>query len=155
MKNLVSRNHVFQKLCGTGAKDYRYLSSNYTVLKPHLPSNRWQHINKREVMDYCNHILQLNKYRLNVSTTPKIRSSKPRWIEENLHHQHLPKTKKPPLVFIGDSITYEFKRYKNIWDNHFGKQTVNCGIKGDRTENLIYKIEDLVIPQHVKKFVII
>ena len=85
-------------------------------------------------MDYYNQILQLNKYRLNVSTTSKIRSSKQRWIEEHLHHQYLIKSKKPSLLFIGYSIAYGFKRYGNIWDSHSGKQAVNCGIKGDRTK---------------------
>ena len=72
-----------------------------------------------------------------------------------MHHQNLIKTKKPLLVFIGDSIAYRFKRYGNIWDNHFGNQIINCGTKRDRTENLIYIVEDLIIPQHEKKIVII
>ena len=102
-------------------------------------------------MVYYNHILQLNKFKQIVSTTLKIRSSDPEWITEHLHYQHLIKTKKPSLVFLKDSIAYGFKRYGNILDNHYGKQTVNCGIKGDKTENLIYRIEELVIPQHVRK----
>ena len=106
-------------------------------------------------MDYYNHILQLNKYKLNVSTTPKIRSLNLGWIEQHLSHRNLIKTRKPSLVFLGDSIPNGFKRYGNIWDNQFGKQTVNCGIKGDRTKNLIQKIEEPVIPKHVRRVVII
>ena len=106
-------------------------------------------------MDYCNYILQLNKYKLNVSTTPKIRSSKPGCIEEHLHHQHLIKTKKPSLAFLRNSIAYGFKRYRNMWDNQFGKQIVNCDIKGDRTKKLLHRIEDLVIALHVRKIAII
>ena len=54
----------------------------------------------------------------------------------------------------------QIQQVGNIWDNHFGEQTVelrniDCTIKGDRTENLLYRIEDLIIPQHLKKFVII
>ena len=105
-------------------------------------------------MDYYNHIL-LKKYRLNVSTTPKIRLLKQRWITEHLHHEYLIKNKKPSLLFIGDSIAYGFKRYGNIWDNHLRKQAVNWGTKGDRTENLICRIGNLIIPQHIKKVVII
>ena len=106
-------------------------------------------------MDYYNHILQLNKYKLNVSTTPKIRSLNLGQIKQHLPHRNLIKTKKTPLVFLGDSIPNGFKRYGNIWDNQFGKQTVNCGIKRDRTKNLIQRIEDPVIPQHVRKVVTI
>ena len=106
-------------------------------------------------MDYYNHILQLNKYKLNVSTTPKIRSLNLGWIKQHLPHRNLIKTKKTPLVFLGDSIPNGFKRYGNIWDNQFGKETVNCGIKRDRTKNLIQRIEDPVIPQHVRKVVTI
>ena len=92
-------------------------------------------------MDYSNYILQLNKYKLNVSTIPKIRSSKPGWTEQHLNHQHLIKTKKPLLAFLGDSIAYGLKTYGYIWDNHFGKQTVKCGIKGDRTSAGLRDIE--------------
>ena len=61
------------------------------------------------------------------------------------------KTKKPSLVFIGDSIAYGFKRSENIWDNHFGKQTINCRIRGDRTKKLICEIENLINPKARKK----
>ena len=118
----------------------------YRFQRPHLHSNCKRHINKREGMDYYNHILQLNKYKLNVSTTPKIRSLNLGWIKQHLPHRNLIKTRKPSLVFLGDSIPNGFKRYGNIWDNQFGKQTVNCGIKRDRTKNLIQRIEDPVIP---------
>ena len=62
---------------------------------------------------------------------------------------------KPSLVFIGDSIVYGFIKYENKWDNHFRKQIVNCRIKGDRTENLIFKIQDLIFQQHIKQILII
>ena len=119
----------------------------YTFKDPIYTQMASSTLTNHKVMDFYNHILQLNKCRLNVSTSPRIRSSKPGLIEEHMHHQHPIKTKKPSLVFLGDSIAYRFKRYENIWDNHFKKQTVNCRIKGDRTKNLFHKIEDLVIPQ--------
>jgi lysophospholipase L1-like esterase len=48
------------------------------------------------------------------------------------------------LVFLGDSITQRWQsdgRY--TWDNHYAPlHAVNLGINGDRTEHLLWRIED-------------
>lgn len=50
---------------------------------------------------------------------------------------------KAKIVFCGDSITQLFGG--EVWDSNFGQgadYAVNCGISGDRTENLIFRLRN-------------
>ena len=57
-------------------------------------------------------------------------------------------TNKPSVKIIGDSIVYGFKRYQHTWNNYFGKEALNCGIRRDKVENMLYRINQLSIPHH-------
>jgi len=48
------------------------------------------------------------------------------------------------LVFIGDSITQGWEgRGKGVWAKHYGKRnTVNLGIGGDRTQHVIWRLDN-------------
>ena len=47
------------------------------------------------------------------------------------------------LLFIGDSITAGWNRQKEIWNDHFGKyRPANFGIGGDRTQHVLWRIEN-------------
>jgi lysophospholipase L1-like esterase len=47
------------------------------------------------------------------------------------------------LLFLGDSITAGWNRQKEIWDAHFGKyKPANFGIGGDRTQHVLWRIEN-------------
>ena len=62
---------------------------------------------------------------------------------------------KPSFLLIGDSIIYGLSRYKNVWNKYFGfSKTVNCGISGDKTQHVLWRAENLVIPSSVK-FIIV
>lgn len=50
---------------------------------------------------------------------------------------------KAQLVFLGDSITAGWGRQSNIWNAAFGKyQPANFGIGGDRTQHVLWRIEN-------------
>jgi lysophospholipase L1-like esterase len=50
---------------------------------------------------------------------------------------------KAQLVFLGDSITAGWARQSNIWNAAFGKyQPANFGIGGDRTQHVLWRIEN-------------
>jgi len=50
---------------------------------------------------------------------------------------------KAQLVFLGDSITAGWGGKKEIWDEAFGKyQPANFGIGGDRTQHVLWRIEN-------------
>ena len=61
------------------------------------------------------------------------------------HESFLARGKQGPIgvLFLGDSITAGWTRAPHIWDHYFGKyQPANFGIGGDRTENVIWRIEN-------------
>lgn len=50
---------------------------------------------------------------------------------------------KAQLVFLGDSITAGWASKKDIWDKAFGAwQPANFGIGGDRTQHVLWRIEN-------------
>jgi len=48
------------------------------------------------------------------------------------------------LVFIGDSITQGWERNgRKVWQEHYGKRNaVNLGISGDRTQHVIWRLQN-------------
>ena len=47
------------------------------------------------------------------------------------------------LIMIGDSITHWFDREgKAVWDQHYGDRAVNLAISGDRTEHVLWRLEN-------------
>lgn len=63
-----------------------------------------------------------------------------------LHESFLKRGKEGPvgLLFLGDSITYQFPRQApKLWEESYGKyQPANFGIGGDLTQHLIWRIEN-------------
>lgn len=62
-----------------------------------------------------------------------------------LHQSFLARAKAGPvgLLFLGDSITYQWQRHAAVWDRYFGKyQPANFGIGGDQTQHVIWRIEN-------------
>jgi len=64
-----------------------------------------------------------------------------------LHSLHLKRAKEPmQLLFIGDSITEGWGKAPDVWKANYEKyQAANFGIGGDRTEHVIWRIEDGVL----------
>ena len=57
-------------------------------------------------------------------------------------------------VLLGDPIIQGLSRYKNVWNSFFGKDTLNCGILGDKVENLLWLAEKLEFPPAIRQIVI-
>jgi lysophospholipase L1-like esterase len=60
------------------------------------------------------------------------------------HDSFLARGKSGPvgLLFLGDSITEGWKGAPHIWEAYYGKyQPANFGISGDRTQHVIWRIE--------------
>ena len=102
-----------------------------------------------------NRTLHLHNYLETPYTTPKMRLSKQGWIEEHSHHMQQITTNKPSVVTISCSTVYGFKRYQHVWNNYFGKESLKCRIRGDKVENILYRINQSSIPHHIKTVVII
>ena len=60
------------------------------------------------------------------------------------HEINLARARSGPvgLLFLGDSITDNWRKAPEIWDKYYGKyQPANFGIGGDRTQHVIWRIE--------------
>ena len=77
------------------------------------------------------------------ASAPIARTDKPAFY--TLHDEFLARGKSGPIgvLFLGDSITERWKQAPHIWEHYFGKyQSANFGIGGDRTHNVIWRIEN-------------
>ena len=77
------------------------------------------------------------------ASAPIARTDKPAFY--TLHDEFLARGKSGPIdvLFLGDSITERWKQAPHIWEHYFGKyQPANFGIGGDRTHNVIWRIEE-------------
>lgn len=76
-------------------------------------------------------------------SAPIARTDKPAFY--TLHDEFLARGKSGPIgvLFLGDSITERWKQAPHIWGHYFGKyQPANFGIGGDRTHNVLWRIEN-------------
>ena len=56
--------------------------------------------------------------------------------------------KQAEVVLLGDSLVANMSRYPIVWDHHLEKlNVVNCGIRGDHTQNVLWRVEH-VSPRH-------
>ena len=69
-------------------------------------------------------------------------------LEKHNRHAALLKAKcHTSTVVIGDSIAAGLMRYSNVWDENFSRDTVNCGIGGDKTQNVLWRSKNISLPQ--------
>lgn len=62
-----------------------------------------------------------------------------------LHESFLARGKEAPvgLLFLGDSITYQWSRHPQIWEKYYAAyQPANFGIGGDKTQHVLWRIEN-------------
>ena len=91
-----------------------------------------------------------NDYR---NLDPKKRS-KSGWMETHYHQKELLR-KSYASVVIGDSIVAGLRRYPTAWrDFILQYKTINLGIGGDRVENVLRRINDIVPPKSIRSVVI-
>ena len=67
------------------------------------------------------------------TTTPVGRFCKPGW--HKLYQQPtstLNVNRNIQTVLLGDSLIQGLSRYTKVWNLFFGKDTLNCGIRGDK-----------------------
>ena len=97
-------------------------------------------------------LLKLGFYR-SVSCTPVKRLFKNNWSELFMNHQINLCCNTPSAVVIGDSIAAGLARFSDVWQNLF-RDALNLGIGGDRTEQVIWRFNDLSFPASIKYVII-
>ena len=89
------------------------------------------------------------------TSAPVGRFCKPGW--HKFHQQHmlaLKTNRNIQTVLLGDSLIQGLSRYTKVWISFFGKDTLNCGIRGDKVENLLWREENLEFPPAIRQIVI-
>jgi lysophospholipase L1-like esterase len=74
-----------------------------------------------------------------------------------LHHSYLARTKEGPvgLLFLGDSIIYQWIRHPEIWEPHYAQYNpANFGIAGDTTQQVLWRIENGTL-DHIQPQVVV
>ena len=77
-----------------------------------------------------------------------------RFCKSGSHISALNTNRNIQTVLLGNSIIQGFSRYKKVWNSFFGKDTLNCGIRGDKVENLLCRAEKLEFPPAIRRLVI-
>ena len=90
-----------------------------------------------------------NDYR---NLDPKKRS-KSGWMETHYHQKELLR-KSYASVVIGDSIVAGLRRYPTAWrDFILQYKTINLGIGGDRVENILWHINNILLPKSIRSVI--
>ena len=91
-----------------------------------------------------------------MTTILSMRSSKTNWL--NFHHRHCSSliTNCFKTIIIGDSIAAGRNRYQSVWTKYLEPlKTLNCGIGGDRVQNVLWRAQNLPIISSLKNAVIL
>ena len=89
------------------------------------------------------------------TSTPVERFCKSGWLK--LHQQHisaLTTNRNIQTALLGDPLIQGLSRYTKVWNSFFRKDTLNCGIRGDKVENLLWRAENLEYPPAIRQVVI-
>jgi len=92
-----------------------------------------------------------------VATTPANKMNEVWWKERHEHCVELTKQGGWDLIFIGDSITHGWEGGgKALWDQYYApRKAANFGFSGDRTEHVLWRMENgEIIGLHPKVAVI-
>ncbi|NRB27078.1 MAG: acetylglucosamine-6-sulfatase, partial [Roseibacillus sp.] len=83
-------------------------------------------------------------YRAHVALLPDHRMNENWWKTRHLDMNRKASSSSHDLLFIGDSITQGWEGAgKATWENYYGKRkALNLGISGDRTEHVIWRLDN-------------
>ena len=81
--------------------------------------------------------------------------SKSGWMETHYHQKELLRKSYASVVVIGDSIVAGLRCYQIVWrDFILQSKTINLGIGGDQVENVLRRINDIVLPKSIRSVVV-
>ena len=95
---------------------------------------------------------------------PKLENDFYDWYERHENIKGIIKNQRVDLVFFGDSITHMFggvpkskiARGSKIWDKYYGhRNTINMGFGWDRTQNVLWRIENGELEEITPKVAVI
>ena len=107
-------------------------------------------------MESVNELLQCHHYDQSKTTTPECRDYRIGWEDTHNDHINLAKTSNTDILITGDSIAHGLTRYKKVWHEFFGKKSaLNFGMPGDKTQHVLWRIQNTTLPDTVKFVVLV
>ena len=71
------------------------------------------------------------------------------WSDVHKNYVHQLTFSHSDTIRIGDSITAGLSRYSNVCETFF-KESLNLGIGGNHTRHILWRVERLLYPTHLK-----
>ena len=91
-----------------------------------------------------------------MTTVPSMRFSKTNWL--NFHPQQCSSLIKNRFntIIIGDSIAVGLNRHRSVCTKHLEPlKALNCGIEGDRVQNVLWRAQNPHVMSSLKNVVIL
>ena len=77
-------------------------------------------------------------------------NNKPGWYKQHIQSANRAIKERAEVVLLGDSLVANLSRYPCVYDQHLSPlNTVNCGIGGDRAQNVLWRVGNLRLPTTV------
>ena len=87
---------------------------------------------------------------MSICTKPAFRERKPGWYACHRRHVKSMIRCQARVIVLGDSIVAGLSRYQDVWDLYLKPlNTINCGIGGDRTQHVLWRVDHLSLPDSV------
>ncbi len=98
---------------------------------------------------------ELSGYHSSQASTPLGRNNKPGWYAEHDKFVHISSTGASGILLIGDSLINGLSRYNSVWQKYFNPlRCLNFGIGGDKTQHVLWRVENGEIPMNLHIVVI-
>ena len=89
------------------------------------------------------------------SATVPLCRNKPGQYEKHEKYVEIAKTSNASVLIIGDSIAEGLGRFPKVWNKYFAPlNSLNFGLGGDRTQNVLWRVENGEIPLNVQTLVV-
>ena len=86
---------------------------------------------------------------------PSFRDTKLRWYASHRGHIKNIIRGQADVILLGDSLVANLSRYPSVWDHYLKPlNAVNCGIVGDRTQHVLWRADNMYLPDSVSVAVI-
>ena len=86
-----------------------------------------------------------------MTTIPLAHPLEAKWFQMHCEHCFLLNNKSFKSIFIGDSLMTGLLCYCKIWNNFFKPiDVLNCGIGGDKVQNVLWLVQNLLINSSLK-----
>ena len=94
-------------------------------------------------------------YGLARSTIPQRRYNED-WSEHHKKHIQIVGKSNAEVVLLGDSLVFGLNRYKKLWTENFTPlNTLNLALKGDRTQNTLWRLQETKLPPTTRVVVVL